>query len=244
MIPFFRKIRKKMADDNRPLKYMRYAVGEIVLVVAGILIALQINNWNEERKDNKKLKMYVKDLVSDLEKDTINLNDWIRWSKKEIDKLKEIDEYINNPDSMITIDSIINIVPNINFGNSGPGPLNQETFNTLVSTGDVGLIPERQMNELKSLNFRYKDFENGTESNMKFIFEFLMTYLNSYRFVSNEEKNSLVYLSQMKNFDEAEFLRTLDNYVGNKIFLYGIISSHTQNVLKYSEQTLASLKDL
>ena len=79
---------------------------------------------------------------------------------------------------------------------------------------------------------------------MEFIFEFLMAYLNSYRFLSNVEKNSLVYLSQMKNFDEAEFLRTLDNYVGNKIFLYGMISSQTQNVLKYSEQTLASLKNI
>ena len=48
MIPFFRKLRKKMADDNRPLMYMRYAIGEIVLVVEGILIALQINNWNED----------------------------------------------------------------------------------------------------------------------------------------------------------------------------------------------------
>ena len=51
MIPLFRKIRKKMADDNRPLKYMRYAIGEIILVVIGILIALQINNWNENRKN-------------------------------------------------------------------------------------------------------------------------------------------------------------------------------------------------
>jgi len=48
MIPFFRKIRKKLADDNKPMKYARYAIGEIVLVVMGILIALQINNWNEE----------------------------------------------------------------------------------------------------------------------------------------------------------------------------------------------------
>ena len=40
-----------MADDNRPLKYARYAIGEIILVVIGILIALQINNWNEERKE-------------------------------------------------------------------------------------------------------------------------------------------------------------------------------------------------
>ena len=50
MIPFFRKIRKTLADDNKPLKYFRYAIGEIVLVVIGILIALQINNWNENRK--------------------------------------------------------------------------------------------------------------------------------------------------------------------------------------------------
>ena len=42
-----------MADDNRPLKYMRYAIGEIVLVVIGILIALQINNWNEDQKEIK-----------------------------------------------------------------------------------------------------------------------------------------------------------------------------------------------
>ena len=49
MIPFFRKIRKQFADDNKPLKYMRYAIGEIILVVIGILIALSINNWNENQ---------------------------------------------------------------------------------------------------------------------------------------------------------------------------------------------------
>ena len=52
MINFFRKIRRKLADDNKPIKYMRYAVGEIVLVMVGILLALQVNNWNEERKQN------------------------------------------------------------------------------------------------------------------------------------------------------------------------------------------------
>ena len=73
MIPFFRKTRKKLADDNRPLKYMRYAIGEIALVVIGILIALSINNWNEDRK--KKLKerdilIHMKrNLESDLHQD-------------------------------------------------------------------------------------------------------------------------------------------------------------------------------
>lgn len=51
MIRFFRQIRQKLLDDNKVSKYFIYASGEIFLVVIGILIALQINNWNEDRKN-------------------------------------------------------------------------------------------------------------------------------------------------------------------------------------------------
>ncbi len=68
MIPFFRKTRKKMADDNKPMKYMRYAIGEIVLVVIGILIALSINNWNEEQKIEKEEIIILNNLVKNLNK--------------------------------------------------------------------------------------------------------------------------------------------------------------------------------
>jgi len=62
MINFFRKIRKKLADDNKPLKYMRYAIGEIVLVVVGILIALSINNWNEDQQTDVNLRIKLESL--------------------------------------------------------------------------------------------------------------------------------------------------------------------------------------
>jgi len=52
MFRFFSKMRYKLAAENRPVKYLRYAIGEIILVVIGILIALQVNNWNEERKQH------------------------------------------------------------------------------------------------------------------------------------------------------------------------------------------------
>ena len=66
MINFFRKIRKQLADDNKPLKYMRYAIGEILLVVIGILIALQVNNWNELRKkEQAEIQLYHK-IIADL----------------------------------------------------------------------------------------------------------------------------------------------------------------------------------
>lgn len=51
MIKFFRKIRYSLMSENKTGKYFKYAIGEIVLVVIGILIALQINNWNESRKN-------------------------------------------------------------------------------------------------------------------------------------------------------------------------------------------------
>ena len=66
MFSFFRRIRRNLANDNQFLKYSRYAIGEIVLVVIGILIALQINIKNEERKDRNKEKIILETLLSDL----------------------------------------------------------------------------------------------------------------------------------------------------------------------------------
>jgi hypothetical protein len=77
MIPFFRKIRKTLADDNKPLKYLRYAIGEIVLVVIGILIALQVNNWNELRKTNNENIGLIKVLESELESNILMANELI-----------------------------------------------------------------------------------------------------------------------------------------------------------------------
>ena len=54
MIKFFRKIRQNLLSEGKTGKYLKYAIGEIILVVIGILIALQINNWNEQRKTNNK----------------------------------------------------------------------------------------------------------------------------------------------------------------------------------------------
>ncbi|TVZ56796.1 hypothetical protein OD91_2095 [Lutibacter sp. Hel_I_33_5] len=59
MIKFFRHIRKSLLEQNKTSKYFKYAIGEIVLVVIGILIALQINNWNEYRKNQSNLESYI-----------------------------------------------------------------------------------------------------------------------------------------------------------------------------------------
>jgi hypothetical protein len=67
MIKFFRKIRQKLVAENRFSKYLIYAIGEIVLVVIGILIALSINNWNEDRKNRIAEADYYCRILEDLE---------------------------------------------------------------------------------------------------------------------------------------------------------------------------------
>lgn len=73
MIKFFRKIRQKLLSENKFRKYLVYAIGEIILVVIGILIALQINNWNELRKRDKEISKINKRLILDIDNDIRDL---------------------------------------------------------------------------------------------------------------------------------------------------------------------------
>lgn len=69
MIKFFRKIRQKLLQENRFNKYLLYAIGEIVLVVIGILIALQINTWNQQRIENIFERKILNEILSDTDED-------------------------------------------------------------------------------------------------------------------------------------------------------------------------------
>ncbi len=74
MIKLFRNIRRKLLSEGKTNNYLKYAIGEIILVVIGILIALQINNWNQNRIENNRARTLLKNMVQDLATDTLMLN--------------------------------------------------------------------------------------------------------------------------------------------------------------------------
>lgn len=110
MIQFFRKIRRVLLNENKFTKYLLYAIGEIFLVVIGILLALQINNWNEKQKKIKLAKEYLIEISNDLKNDTTNFNASIKMIEETIAiktwGLKK--ENFNNA-SIDTLNSLINI---------------------------------------------------------------------------------------------------------------------------------------
>jgi hypothetical protein len=69
MFRFLRRLRSDVLSDDRSKRYLRYAIGELVLVIFGILIALQINNWNEVRIEQREITAYAHALIKDLERD-------------------------------------------------------------------------------------------------------------------------------------------------------------------------------
>ncbi|WP_343487115.1 DUF6090 family protein [Allomuricauda sp. d1] len=78
MIKFFRKIRQKLLSENKFSKYLLYAIGEILLVMIGILLALQVNNWNENRKTQKQEQVLLNQLKNEFQDNIKQLNNKIQ----------------------------------------------------------------------------------------------------------------------------------------------------------------------
>ena len=148
MIPFFRKLRKKMADDNRPLKYMRYAIGEIVLVVIGILIALSINNWNEERKTKLKAQVYIEQIIYDIAKDTLSINNLIKTTKIDDSHISNYFSFFNQ--GKIPIDKLIDSSNNTTARFIRYIPVNH-TFLDMQASGNSNLLNKNQRSALIQL---------------------------------------------------------------------------------------------
>jgi hypothetical protein len=88
MIKLFKHIRQQYISQGKTKKYLLYAIGEIILVVIGILIALQINNWNEQRKENRNLRDIYSNLLLDIKADSVSYSVNLK-ELKSIDSLHE-----------------------------------------------------------------------------------------------------------------------------------------------------------
>ena len=96
MIKFFRRIRRKLLDEGNLKRYLVYAIGEILLVVIGILLALQINAWNQSEKDKDEEKEYLERIVTDLKEDLLELDETIKnnesiiWTAEMVSKSRTV----------------------------------------------------------------------------------------------------------------------------------------------------------
>lgn len=151
MLRFFSKMRYKMAAENRAAKYLSYAVGEILLVVIGILIAVQVNNWNEGRKERIQERLLIQSIVSDLEMDTLMINQTLRILKEDTTRVFGFIKRMS--DSKVTIDTLVQIArfefdPRLHVNST----FNDNTFKSLLSTGSLNILEKWMQDELLQIN--------------------------------------------------------------------------------------------
>ena len=149
MIKFFRNIRQNMIKENKVSKYLIYALGEIVLVVIGILIALQINISQQKRMDSKKLNTYLTLLLEDLEKDKERLFECI---KADSTKFEYCNEYINSNQP------VIGLLTFRRSFNQASIIIHDATYNSMKSSGIIELI--KDIETQKTISEYYANLES------------------------------------------------------------------------------------
>jgi Family of unknown function (DUF6090) len=160
MIKFFRHTRKSHLMENKTGKYLKYAIGEIVLVVIGILIALSINNWNENRKNHKLETLALINLKAEFNENQRRLELLINIKQKQEDEGRAFLEIITN--DSIPLSQKINTKPPGQY--LGTWSATNAVLNSLLSTGEITNIKNDSLKFLLT-NWsvkvaRFKDVEN------------------------------------------------------------------------------------
>jgi len=129
MIKFFRKIRQKMLTENKFSKYLIYAIGEILLVVIGILIALYINNWNQKQIEKKQMQSFLLSFKENLIADTLQYGHTIKFYDTLVNNKNTLLKKTHS-DTLSANDIYEMILPRIsNF------KINSTTFDKITSAG-------------------------------------------------------------------------------------------------------------
>ncbi len=164
MFKFFRNLRRRLLAQNKFTSYLLYAVGEIVLVVIGILIALQINTWNQGRIESKKEEGYIENIISDLQSQLASIDLQLEYEQKYVDLGTIFLEQYSHTDAIV-LDSIsctqlATLTERKTFVRIDP------TFEDMISTGNIGLLKNQDVrNELIEYYQELKRVEKVVQNN-------------------------------------------------------------------------------
>ena len=197
MIKFFRKIRQNLVAEGKTAKYLKYAIGEVLLVMIGIILALQVNNWNETRKERSLELEYLEGIKTDLENDLPAVENRVMQLLRRISVLHKIDPtYIPNERIKthdVPLDSI-RLVDNKRltwvFNRGALTRLTTGSYTALTTNASAGLVKNTDL--LKSIQYLYEIRYPGNLS----IYEDIKR---------REEYVSMKYAKELKNSNIKEF---------------------------------------
>ncbi|WP_296380298.1 DUF6090 family protein [Winogradskyella sp.] len=247
MIKFFRRFRQQLLSDNKFSKYFIYAIGEIVLVVIGILIALQLNNYNEILNENNLEKKAINNLKLDFHYNQAEL-------EKSIGELKEtrkacyliLDQTGNKHQDSFIIDSLLQLVPSI------PQYFPQNGFlMDLISSGKLGIIENDNLRNklsswlptLETIKDREKSAERFSNDIVRYIIK-KGSWLNSDEVGSDEEITVLKMPKSGFEIDNNNLLKNIEfeNMIENQIVYLSLLFNRQGICLELNKEIIKLLE--
>ncbi len=242
MLAFFRKIRQSLLSDSNFSKYLIYAIGEIVLVVIGILIALQINNWNEEKKTAENVKTLLIALQSDLIQDTLLISE----SLPEIIRQYDLNESLRArvASRAATTDTLLHIVRfefNPNWDN--PVLYNTNAYHSLVDTELIESLSDSMKMNIKNF-YNQKFYLNGMVKDITQDYRTkIRNYVDTYTFGSTalHDQGPLIDSLVWSNVDLKDLAAKYQGMSNFKRIVFRLSRNDLEYSLENSERLIEEL---
>ena len=234
MLNFFRKIRRGSLRENQVGKYLKYALGEILLVVLGILIALQVNNWNEDKQLAETQKIYLKEFSADVEKMYNNYHYSLPAYKEGVQSsIKAFQSFQNceiSEDQKVIIDQML-----INYKNIGVLYQVRDTYEEMLSANLLANLEDKELKNAITAFFAQADA--------------MMLYINEFKqeltlHVAIIEEN-VVYSFDSNNRPRVEYnpLELCQNKAfSNALYKHIIYNEHQMQMFRVLNENLEGLK--
>ena len=238
MIKFFRKIRQNLLSEGKTGKYLQYAIGEILLVVIGILIALSINNWNENQKTKVKIKNSLIALKNDLAQDTLLIKERLPFIVEQYQLNEFLRARVAKKDA--TLDTLMHIMRyEFNPNWSAQIVYNTNAYNGLNRTGLIEIISDSLRANI--MNFYNKKFflKDRIEKTTNDYREKITSYVNTYTFGSTpiHDQGQLIDSLVWEKIDNSHLAATFQGISNFKRILF----TETKEELEFSLTNSRSL---
>ncbi len=248
MIKFFRKIRQNLLSEGKTGKYFKYAIGEIVLVVIGILIALQINNWNTTRIESKASANLMARLLVESKKNEEALSENIKRIESLMTDSERLLQFMGNnftDKNEKTIDTLIYSVlesPVLKYKSS--------TLDEALSSGAISLIASDSLRDfLYQIPSIYADLQrreknediDGSDNFVPYLYDNISLRQVDYSFAPIKHR---IGKSKLHYSDNRIILkdRKFENMVDNKMFLLSSLLSRNTDYQKFNSKTIKLLE--
>ena len=245
MIKFFRRIRQKLVSENKVSKYLLYAIGEIALVMIGILLALQVNDWNENKKNDTIIKNNTVLLIESLVADSIYIVNRKLAIQKDLAVVNDIKKRATIPN--VKIDTLIKIAKDEYIGAvNGVFFNNQTAFNTILVSGEINLFEKELMQEIYNM-YSLQDMTTlAWDNSFQRYVEALRDYRRRYTFNGPATiiPNGPLYDKIWGAIDEVDFIVKFNTMAGSKLLVYSQIGNNIDKVQNSVNELLPKLRKI